>query len=114
MRPADAAANSLTSRSMAVVSRHYKSEAKSVEPWYETKYNAVHLSEERLTAWTHLPANSQLFLPAPNIFIPESFGLRERAAPLPKYPTLVHSTPCVRVWHKLDDTFLKPKANICT
>src|ERR1700761_5537892 len=100
---------------MAVVSRSYKGAAKSVEPWYETKYNAMRLSAEQLACWTQLAPNSALFLPAPNIFLPENFELKARNAnEMQKYPTVVHATQVLKVWHKLDDTFLKPKANICT
>ena len=98
---------------MAVVSRQFKNEANQVEPWYETKYRNAQLSAERVAAWSNVQPNSALYLPPPNIFIPENFDLRDRPAQLPKYPSVVFASPTVKVWHKLDDTFLKPKANIC-
>src|SRR5262249_22158318 len=64
-------------------------------------------------AWSTVKANAALFLPAPNVFIPDNLELHERPPSLPKHPIVVYTSPVVTVWHKLDDTFLKPKANIC-
>ena len=100
---------------MTVVSEEFKAEATSVEPWYKTKYRCLNLSEAQIATWTRPAPNTALFLPAANIFIPENFDLRDRSSlPGPsKFPTIVYTSPIVRVWQKLDDTFLKPKVNIC-
>lgn len=102
---------------MIVTSRNYDNDTKSgVEPWYETKYRSLRLTDEQIAAWTQLTPTPALFLPARNIFVPEQFDVRDRSSSpsLPsKFPTIVHVSPITRVWHKLDDSFLKPKANIC-
>lgn len=54
--------------------------------------------------------NPHLALPQPNAFIPEDYELEPFDKDLSKHPIIIMDTPILRVWHKQDNVYLKPKA----
>ncbi|SPO41170.1 related to STE23 - Metalloprotease involved in a-factor processing [Pseudozyma flocculosa] len=85
------------------------------EKWYGTEYTVRPLPERLLDL---APSDYEdLALPRPNSFVPTNFELKGQLAaergrkPAPR-PTLVSETPAMRVWHKVDDQFGMPKANL--
>ncbi|KAF9469217.1 Metalloenzyme, LuxS/M16 peptidase-like protein [Collybia nuda] len=80
------------------------------EPWYGTPYRVEKFDEDfikRADAPNDIP---ELFLPAPNEFIPTNLDVEKRE-PL-KRPHLIRDTPLSTVWHKKDDRFWVPKAHV--
>lgn len=49
-------------------------------------------------------------MPLPNAFIPENFELAPFDSDLSKHPLIIMDTEILRVWHKQDNFYLKPKA----
>ncbi|KAF9265707.1 hypothetical protein L218DRAFT_957335 [Marasmius fiardii PR-910] len=83
------------------------------EPWYGTKYRVERFPEEFVKACSAGPAVPDLFLPGSNEFIPEDLTVDRREVAKPqKRPYLIWSTPLCRMWHKKDDRFWSPKAEI--
>lgn len=87
----------------------------SKEKWYGTEYSIKPLPSQLLT---QKPSEFEnLRLPQPNSFIPANFDLKGPLAeeqgkkPTPR-PQLVLDNDSMRVWHKLDDRFGLPKANV--
>ncbi|KAN0065153.1 metalloprotease [Thecaphora frezii] len=85
------------------------------EKWYGTEYTIRPLPEQLLDLE---PTDYEdLALPKPNSFVPSNFDLKGQLAadqgkkPAPR-PTLIFDTPAMRVWHKVDDLFGMPKANL--
>ncbi|KAH9941260.1 LuxS/MPP-like metallohydrolase [Epithele typhae] len=90
----------------------------ATERWYGTRFAVRPLGaalRARLEA-AIAPDARYLALPRPNPFIPSEEGLRvdkgpEGAEPA-KYPTLIVRTAAARLWHKQDDRFWVPKADV--
>ncbi|SPO45716.1 related to STE23 - Metalloprotease involved in a-factor processing [Moesziomyces antarcticus] len=90
-------------------------EWESKEKWYGTEYSIKPLPQQLLT---QAPTEFEdLRLPRPNSFIPADFDFKGPLAdvqgkkPTPR-PQLVVDNDSMRVWHKLDDRFGLPKANV--
>jgi insulysin len=88
------------------------------ERWYGTEYALSPLPSRLLSASQPVAGQEDLALPAPNSFIPSDFAVPDadrfaadgyRAT---KRPVLLRSTPRGRLWHKRDDQFFMPKANV--
>lgn len=95
------------------------------ERWYGTKYLVEPIAAAQLADWSACVANEALQLPAPNPFIPSDFALlpleadaaaaaaatatAEPATSGGCHPQMLVDTPTMRVWHKQDAEFLKPK-----
>jgi len=79
--------------------------------WYNTPYKINPLSEILRTRWQHSTANPALRIPAKNPFIPTRLGIKphDKAS---AHPSLLIDDQALRLWHKQDDTFLIPKADI--
>ena len=84
------------------------------EKWYGTEYKLMGLPES-LLEFQKQPA-SDLALPRPNSFIPENFSVpgKEEVGKLTpaKQPVMLLNSPITRLWHKKDDRFWQPKANV--
>ena len=94
------------------------------EERYGGKYRQVRVSEDLAKGWNH-PAeiDPRLRLPGLNEFIPEDLSLRcddpaSKATFDPEvdyrkeHPNLIVDTPKLRLWHKMDRTFMVPKTSI--
>lgn len=54
-----------------------------------------------------------MILPGENAFIPTNFETNKRDITNPvKRPDLIENSPMLRLWHKKDDTFWVPRANV--
>ncbi|EST05004.1 Peptidase M16, N-terminal [Kalmanozyma brasiliensis GHG001] len=85
------------------------------EKWYGTEYSIKPLPSQLLS---QAPTEFEdLHLPQRNAFIPANFDFKGSIAdakgkkPTPR-PQLVLDNDSMRVWHKLDDRFGMPKANV--
>jgi insulysin len=87
------------------------------ERWYGTEYKITPLSQKILQDIV-AAGDSSMSLPPPNSFIPTTFEIEGKPAegqpkPVPtKRPHLARHTPLGRLWHKRDDRFFLPKANV--
>lgn len=79
------------------------------EKWYGTKFNVHKIDDALLSDWTDCELNANFKLPVPNPFIPAHFNLMP-AANVTVHPAIIYDTENIRVWHKQDDEFKKPKA----
>jgi insulysin len=82
-------------------------------PWYGSKYKVVEMEASLKNDLESLKLNAELRLPSHNEFIAENFTVSHPKLDKPKVePSLVVDTPLLRLWHKQDDTFMVPKANV--
>ncbi|KAK1236433.1 metalloprotease [Marasmius sp. AFHP31] len=83
------------------------------EPWYGTKYRVERFPDAFLKECSEGPAVPELFLPGPNQFIPEDLSVDKKEVAQPqKRPHFIWSTPLCSMWHKKDDRFWSPKAEV--
>lgn len=94
---------------VTVVAQSLDAICADAEQWYGTKYRLERLPETRLSGWLECEANAALQFPAPNPFIPTEFALAPPEPDAARPPQLLSDTAAMRVWHKQDTEFLKPK-----
>ncbi|KAJ3551779.1 hypothetical protein NM688_g4513 [Phlebia brevispora] len=83
------------------------------EPIYGTPYHVEQFDSKFLEEAQGPNDIPELFLPGPNEFIPTNFNVDKRpVAEITKRPTLVRETPLSSLWHKKDDHFWIPRANV--
>ncbi|GKV32544.1 hypothetical protein SLEP1_g41140 [Rubroshorea leprosula] len=80
-----------------------------VEPWYGTAYSIEKVTTSMIQEWMSMAPNENVHLPAPNIFIPTDFSLKDPQEKI-KYPVLLRNSSYSRVWYKPDIMFSSPKA----
>lgn len=81
------------------------------ERWYGTRFNVHKVGEEWMARWKNVELNENFFLPKPNPFVSADFSLVARTAQdVTEHPVVIYDTEYIRVWHKLDDEFKKPKS----
>ncbi|XP_030382565.1 insulin-degrading enzyme [Scaptodrosophila lebanonensis] len=95
---------------ISIVSQRFEKLADLVEPYYKTRYYLEGIPLEILHNWENCKTNANLDLPLPNNFIPTNFDIADVSAEAPKHPMIIVDTPILRVWHKQDNQFKKPKA----
>lgn len=88
------------------------------ETWYGTEYKLMPIPSQLLNREGSIDEYEGMFLPKPNSFIPSTFDVlgapakgQEKPKPT-KRPVLAHHSALSRLWHKKDDRFFLPKANI--
>ncbi|KAJ3087149.1 hypothetical protein HK102_011718, partial [Quaeritorhiza haematococci] len=98
---------------ITVVSPSFDSTTWNKAEYYGTEYIVEPFSDSLKQALAKLESNKELFLPAQNDFIPENFAVQkvDVAEPL-KHANIIKETEITRLWHKKDDTFWVPKANV--
>lgn len=83
----------------------------AAEQWYGTEYTVQPLATSAVTG----PKLDGLALPRENEFVPQNLDVLATpdavSAPTSRPRLLVH-TPATRLWHKQDDRFFLPKANV--
>ncbi|KAL5511367.1 STE23_2 [Sanghuangporus vaninii] len=85
----------------------------TTEPWYGTEYTVEKVDPEFMAAARTPNDIPELFLPGPNEFVPDNVEVEKIEVPQPaKRPSLIKSTPLVDVWHKKDDQFWVPRAQV--
>ncbi|KZP01147.1 hypothetical protein CALVIDRAFT_475281 [Calocera viscosa TUFC12733] len=84
------------------------------EHWYGTEYGVHRLPEAFWARAEQENDISDLHLPDRNAFVPENLkvDLEQPVAQPAKKPQLIYASPTASVWHKKDDQFLVPKANV--
>ncbi|KAJ9094236.1 hypothetical protein QFC21_006062 [Naganishia friedmannii] len=83
------------------------------EPVYGTKYRSDKMPEEFITEALHGALIPELHLPGPNAFIPENLDVDKVEGKEPtQKPDLLKDTSLARLWHKKDDRFWVPRANV--
>lgn len=99
---------------LSVVSQSFQSVCDQHEPWYTTPYRLSKLSETCLQKWnpdTIAMDDNALYLPKKNVFIPTNFALCVESST--SHPILLQEEAGIfKLWYKVDDVFLKPKANV--
>ena len=99
-----------------VLVRLQSSHFTDIENWmtstyYDAKYCLEPLSPDLLKSLDELEENLELYVPERNPFIPTNFELhgtkKEKGA---VGPALILNNELIKLWHKLDDTFMVPKA----
>lgn len=80
------------------------------ELWYGTKYNVKKMDKRDLKSWKDCELNANFHLPDENQFIPQKFDLVNTInEDISEHPVIIYDTDFVRVWHKQDAEFKKPK-----
>ncbi|CAO1621115.1 unnamed protein product [Jaminaea pallidilutea] len=89
------------------------------EKWYGTEYKLTPLPTSLLSQ-APSSALEELALPNPNTFIPQNFDVAGQKSQVDapvrptKRPVLLQHNELSRLWHKTDDQFFLPKANVFT
>jgi len=115
--------NNLTSKNMRItlLSKSIESQCDKQEKWYGTKYTFEPLSQDLIDLFENpglegsssSKSGKKLDLPPVNHFIPENLEIfAKEGEELPKYPKLVYASEKTSLWHKQDNTFRVPKANV--
>ncbi|ORE08646.1 hypothetical protein BCV72DRAFT_203143 [Rhizopus microsporus var. microsporus] len=83
------------------------------ERWYQSEYTVIDFDNDFINSLENLEPEDALILPGENAFIPTNFEMnkKEVEAPATK-PDIVENSPLLRLWHKKDDTFWVPRANV--
>jgi len=88
-----------------------KLETDKTEPYYATAYSIKPLPERLVNNWRRTGSNPLLAIPPVNPFIPEHTEVL--AAPVGQdKPELIMEQPDFSVWHRQDEDFNVPRANI--
>ncbi|KAH8114098.1 insulin-degrading enzyme [Phellopilus nigrolimitatus] len=85
----------------------------ATEPWYGTEYMVGKLEDDFVSLARESNDIPELFLPGPNEFIPSNVEVEKTEVSQPlKCPSLIKRTPLTEVWHKKDDQFWVPRAQV--
>ncbi|TBU47821.1 LuxS/MPP-like metallohydrolase [Dichomitus squalens] len=83
------------------------------EKWYGTQFAVRKFDEVLLEKLREASSNTELALPSANRFIPTDLSVTKVEVAEPaKFPTLVKRTDISQLWHKKDDQFWVPKAQV--
>jgi insulysin len=83
------------------------------EPIYGTEYCERMFSPEFMKEVVSGSPIPEVYLPGPNLFIPEKLDVDKLEVEHPALrPALLKDTPLSRLWHKKDDRFWLPKTNV--
>ncbi|KAJ9093848.1 hypothetical protein QFC21_006221 [Naganishia friedmannii] len=89
-------------------------ELDQVEPVYGTKYKVASMSQDFIDEALSDAPLSEVFLPGPNPSIPTNLQVLEKVdtTQSTSRPNLLRDTPASRLWHKADNRFGVPRANV--
>uniref|UniRef100_A0A060T1A7 ARAD1C18700p n=1 Tax=Blastobotrys adeninivorans TaxID=409370 RepID=A0A060T1A7_BLAAD len=86
------------------------------ERWYGTEYNVSEIGEQLINRLKSAKADpAKLHLPPHNEFLPSNFDVDKKDIDIKdrlKHPHIIKKTDQMVIWHKKDDTFWIPKAEI--
>ncbi|KAM5532097.1 hypothetical protein V8D89_014261 [Ganoderma adspersum] len=83
------------------------------EPWYGTPYRVERFDADFVKRANEPNDIKELYLPGPNEFIPTNLDVEKRDVEKPsKRPFLIRETSLTSLWHKKDDQFWVPKAQV--
>uniref|UniRef100_A0A7N8XZU5 Nardilysin a (N-arginine dibasic convertase) n=1 Tax=Mastacembelus armatus TaxID=205130 RepID=A0A7N8XZU5_9TELE len=84
------------------------------EKWFGTQYSIEDIQPEWMERWTgNLELNSDLHLPAENMFIATDFTLKPSDCPDTEFPVRIADSDRGCLWYKKDNKFKIPKGTIC-
>ncbi|CAI2726114.1 unnamed protein product [Schistosoma spindalis] len=96
-----------------LLSKTFADKCVEEEPWYHTKYLAINIPENTLSAWRNSSSNPELRFPEPNPFIATEFDLVQNKFPTNvEIPELLIETEMSRIWYFQDTEFNLPKGFI--
>ncbi|TFY68977.1 hypothetical protein EVJ58_g698 [Rhodofomes roseus] len=82
------------------------------ERWYGAEYCVRRLDENLLRKPRSPGDNKELYLPGPNLFIPNDLSVEKLDTPTPApAPACIHHTALSTLWFKKDDRFWVPRAS---
>lgn len=94
------------------MAKEFKGQTDAVEPWYKAHYKNEKIPTEYIQKWKSIKdIDPVITLPAKNEFIPQQLALKDVAQPQTE-PHLIKESKTVKVWHMIDSTFKRPKANL--
>ncbi|GBE85090.1 Putative zinc protease [Sparassis crispa] len=83
------------------------------EKWYGTQYSVRRIDASFIDKAQAPNENVELFLPSPNLYIPENLTVERLEISSPaKFPTCIRRTAIFALWYKKDDQFWAPKAEL--
>lgn len=94
---------------VTIIGQKIADKCTETEKWYQTKYHTEKIDKATIEEWNNCGTHEKLQLPEPNPFIPSDFSLLPLETEEKIHPMIIHDTPLIRVWHKQDNEFLKPK-----
>lgn len=104
---------------MTLVSRDFPGDWDKKEKWYGTEYKYERIPDDfmdEIKQAVSIPADqriSRLHLPHRNQFIPTKLEVEKKDVKEPAIaPRIIRRDDIVTAWHKKDDTFWVPKANL--
>ena len=77
--------------------------------YFSTQYRLTPLNEQVLAAWKAPDEEPELYLPSPNVFIPEDIGLKVIEAQAG--PEQIVDKPGYSVWYQPDQSFRVPRSS---
>ncbi|KAI0698094.1 LuxS/MPP-like metallohydrolase [Cytidiella melzeri] len=84
-----------------------------VEKWYGTEYRVRRMSAAFIDQANLPNENNELILPRPNPYVPEDLSVnRRKVEEVMQAPLLIGESPLSKLWHKADDQFWVPKAQL--
>ncbi|KAA8517091.1 hypothetical protein F0562_017384 [Nyssa sinensis] len=97
-------------------STKFEGHTNKIEPWYGTAFSVEKITGSMiqimgLQQWMEKAPNENLHLPAPNVFIPTDLSLKNVLGKA-KFPVLLRTSSCSRLWYKPDTIFSIPKAYV--
>jgi len=102
-----------------VASQEFPGDWDQKEHWYGTEYKNEKIPEQLMQELVTImdaaadQRPQELHLPGPNEFVPQRLDVEKKTVKEPLIsPKLVRHDANVRVWHKKDDQFWVPKANL--
>jgi insulysin len=99
-----------------VVSKVFSGATDRVETWYKTEFREEEIPREQIERLSSVLPSNDVKLPEKNNFIATDFTLKadllDEKTSFPYAPELIVSEEGLKVWHKLDSTYKKPKSNV--
>ncbi|KAG2324874.1 hypothetical protein Bca52824_007602 [Brassica carinata] len=92
-------------------SKKFEGQTDKVEPWYNTAYSLEKITKSTIQEWMQSIPHVKLHLPAPNVFIPTDFSLKDDKDKN-GLPVLLRKSLFSRLWYKPETTFSIPKAYV--
>ncbi|XP_054810331.1 insulin-degrading enzyme-like 1, peroxisomal isoform X2 [Prosopis cineraria] len=92
-------------------SKNFEGHTDKVEPWYGTAYSIERITSSTIEGWVLSAPKKDLYLPAPNIFLPTDLSLKIVQEKV-KFPILLSRSSYSALWYKPDTMFSTPKAYV--
>lgn len=97
------------------VAKKFGNDVSEKERWYKTPYSVENIPKEKLEQWAQAPITEEMVLRSPNKFIPTNFDVLGKGIEIDDTfagPECLASEESFKMYYKLDQTFLIPKASV--